>query len=59
MWGVVEAKACKVPHNSVERLKVSIVKTMKALPREQVARAATAFRRRVQAVVDKEDKHIE
>ena len=48
-----------MPHNSVEKLKVSIIKTMRTLPLEQVKRAVTAFRRRVEAVVAKEGGHIE
>jgi len=54
VWGVLEAKACKTSHPSVEALKVSIAKNWRTLSKDYIVRTCRSFRTRLEKVVKAE-----
>jgi inhibitor of nuclear factor kappa-B kinase subunit alpha len=54
VWGVLEGKACKTSHPSVDALKVSIVKAWRTLSKEYIVKTCRSFRTRLEKVVDAE-----
>jgi inhibitor of nuclear factor kappa-B kinase subunit alpha len=54
IWGVLEAKACKTSHNSVDDLKASIVRAWKALSKAYIVKTCRVFRTRLEKVIEME-----
>ena len=54
IWGVLESKACKTAHNSVEDLKASIMKAWRALSKDYLMQTCRQFRTRLEMVIDLE-----
>jgi transposase len=53
IWSVVEAKACKTSHPSVDALKASIVRVWRSMTREYLIKTCQAFRTRLETVVER------
>ncbi len=54
VWGVVEAKACKVSHPSVEALKASIIKVWRMMTKDYLIKTCRQFRPRLERVIELE-----
>jgi inhibitor of nuclear factor kappa-B kinase subunit alpha len=54
IWGVLEAKACKTSHNSVDDLKASIVRAWRGLSKDYVVKTCRVFRTRLERVIEQE-----
>ena len=59
LWGDVEKVSNSQPHNSVASLKTSIRQAFCTIKEESVIKACSAFRARIQQVVDAEGGYIE
>ena len=59
LWGDVEKVSNFRPHNSVTSLKTSIRRAFRTIKEESVIKACSAFRARIQQVVDAEGGYIE
>lgn len=51
VWGVMEAKACRVSHSSINGLKSSIVKAWRSLSKAYIIKTCQQFRPRLEKVV--------
>ena len=54
VWSVLESRACKSPHNSVNALKASIVRSWQSLSKQYIVDTCLSFRRRVETVFEME-----
>eukprot|EP00095_Tigriopus_kingsejongensis_P005995 snap_masked-scaffold1233_size54137-processed-gene-0.8 protein:Tk05995 transcript:snap_masked-scaffold1233_size54137-processed-gene-0.8-mRNA-1 annotation:"multidrug resistance-associated protein 14" len=59
IWGYVESKACRTPHKSVSDLKASVEEHWVAMHVDYVARVCSAFRGRVEAMIEADGAHFE
>jgi hypothetical protein len=59
VWSVIEAKACKTPHSSVDTLKASITKAWRMMTKAYLIKTCHSFRRRVEAVIEMEGGNFE
>lgn len=58
-WGVLESRACSVPHKSVEALKISVGEHWANMSEAFVQSTCLSFRRRLEAIIAANGGHIE
>ena len=58
-WGVIERRACAIPHRNIDELKVSVEREWSAMSDEFVQSSCAAFRPRIESVIKAKGGHIE
>ena len=59
MWSILEAETCSKPHQSIDALKKSLVKTWNAIPQEVIDRAVDDFPKRLKKCIEAGGGHFE
>uniref|UniRef100_A0A914C539 Uncharacterized protein n=1 Tax=Acrobeloides nanus TaxID=290746 RepID=A0A914C539_9BILA len=59
MWSILEAEACSKPHQSIDALKKSLVKSWNAIPQEVIDRAVDDFPKRLKKCIEAGGGHFE
>jgi len=59
IWGWLEARACSVPHTSVDALKAAVNTEWANMPADFIKRSCASFRPRLEAIVAAQGGHIE
>ncbi|QQP41319.1 Uncharacterized protein FKW44_015644 [Caligus rogercresseyi] len=59
IWGVVERKACSIPHASVDALKAAVEKEWAEMSVDFIVKTCKAFRPRIEAMLKANGGHFE
>ncbi|QQP40983.1 Putative transposable element [Caligus rogercresseyi] len=59
IWGVVERKACSIPHASVDALKAAVEKERAEMSVDFIVKTCKAFRPRIKAMLKATGGHFE
>uniref|UniRef100_A0A914EAN1 Uncharacterized protein n=1 Tax=Acrobeloides nanus TaxID=290746 RepID=A0A914EAN1_9BILA len=52
MWSILEAETCSKPHQSIDALKMSLMKAWNAIPHEVIDRAVGNFSKRLKKCIE-------
>ena len=59
VWSILESKVCRTPHDSLDNLKLELLREWALIPQKVLRASCEAFQGRLKSVIENKGAHIE